>query len=57
MSVTHLVGHGSVTFGFVWVEPTDTERASIWRVLALAKVKALKASEQHWGCTMDPTEG
>jgi hypothetical protein len=37
MSVPHLM-----TFGPAWVKPTTINRASVWRVLALAKVEALK---------------
>jgi hypothetical protein len=41
------VGCASVTTGSAWVGLIDTERASVWRVLALIKVKALKGPEQH----------
>jgi hypothetical protein len=34
------------------VELIDIKGASIWRVLVMAKVNALKAT--HWGHTMDP---
>jgi hypothetical protein len=44
-------------FGSTEIGLTDIMKASVWRVLALAKDKAPKAPEQHWGCTMDPTEG
>jgi hypothetical protein len=53
VSVASLIGHGSVTFGSVWIEPTGTNRASIWTVLAPAKVKALKELEKQWGCTAE----
>jgi hypothetical protein len=31
-------------------------RAPVLRVLALAKDEASKEPEQHWECTIDPTE-
>jgi hypothetical protein len=56
ISVPHLVGHRSMTFGSAWVESKEITRASIWRVLALAKAEALKRPEQHWRHTMDQVE-
>jgi hypothetical protein len=34
----------------------EMKRASVSRVLAVAKVEALKASEQQWGSTMNSVE-
>jgi hypothetical protein len=56
MSVPNLVGHGSVILGSTGVEPIDLKRASVCRILALAKAEALKESEQQWGRTVEPLE-
>jgi hypothetical protein len=53
MLVPTMVGYGSVTFDFTWVESVDLKRPSVRRVLALAKVEALKEHEQHWGHVID----
>jgi hypothetical protein len=45
-----------MTSGSAWVNPMDIKRASIWEVLALAKVEVVKELQQHWGRTMDPAE-
>jgi hypothetical protein len=51
--VVSSVGHGTVTFGSVWVELMDTKRVSIWIVLFPTKVNVLKEPKGHWGCTTD----
>jgi hypothetical protein len=53
MSVPNLVGHGFVTFGSAWAKLMDIKRNSIWTVLVLAKVKALKEPQQQ---KTDPVE-
>jgi hypothetical protein len=53
MSVPSLVGHGCLTFGFSWVGPMDIDRPSVWRVLALDKIRALKEPMQKWERTVD----
>jgi hypothetical protein len=47
MSVPNLVRHRFVTFGSAWAKLMDIKRDSIWTVLALAKVKALKEPQQQ----------
>jgi hypothetical protein len=56
MPMPKLVGYGFIIFDSTWVELMDIKRASMWRVLVLAMVKALKELEQHWGDTMGPVE-
>jgi hypothetical protein len=57
MSMSHLGGHGSLTYGSAWVEPMEMKRTSVSRVLALAKVEPLEASEQHWGAHNELSRG
>jgi hypothetical protein len=45
-----------MTCGGAYIEPTEIKKVSVWRVLVLAKVKALKEPKQQWGCTMAPVE-
>jgi hypothetical protein len=44
-----LVPDGSLTFGSVWVEAMDIKMASIWRILAVGKVEALKEQSNTGG--------
>jgi hypothetical protein len=53
MSVSSLVGYGSMTLVSAWIELTGTKRVSVWKILSLAIVEALRDSEQHWGCTVN----
>jgi hypothetical protein len=56
MTVPHLGGYRSTAFGCSGLELLEIERASVWSILALAKVEAIKKSEQNCGHTMDPVE-
>jgi hypothetical protein len=51
-----LFGHGSITFNPEWNKPIDIKGASIYSVLTLTKVGALKEPEKCGGGTMDPIE-
>jgi hypothetical protein len=53
MSVPNMVGHDLwLSMGRV----NENKCASLWRVLALDKIEALKEPKQHRGCTMDSVE-
>jgi hypothetical protein len=48
MSLPILIGYGSMTFGSTWIEPMDIKRALFWKVLALAKVEAVKENGHEY---------
>jgi hypothetical protein len=56
MSVPTLVEHGFVTFCRAWVQLRCIKRASVLRVLALAKAEILEELKQHWELTVDPAD-
>jgi hypothetical protein len=45
--VPDLVKYGSLTSVSAWVKPMDIKRASVSRVLAPAKVEAVKELKEH----------
>jgi hypothetical protein len=45
-----------MALGSVGIELMHIKKASIWRVLGLAEVTALKEPKQHWKYTMEPIQ-
>lgn len=51
-----LVRHTFITFGSAWVQSVNIKWASVWSILVLAKVKAVKESKQYLGPIVDSIE-
>jgi hypothetical protein len=45
-----------MAYSSAWIQLMDIKRAPVWRILVLAKVKALKHPDQHWGCPIEQVE-